>query len=681
MKSRYAADLAPEEIFNEAAQILARDRAKLGSTNAPIYKGQSISPMSTLTQRARELQSGFNAKPAPYNGKINTVLGRPNQVNPMGMQGILNNIGGQQQNFNRTGLSRILGDQFRGAFNPGNNRFLNKSNKDIGANLNETHGQMGDIGRSADILEQSSNQALVNRLKELQAQKQDRRKGLVGSLEQFGAQKHGYNNLVNGVNKNAFDQEANLPFRRMEMLQQSLNPLSRNMDPNVLPELQAQSGKEALQAMRAYGIDTNKPTSEWENSHIPSPSYPGKLMADLPPEILASHSTLESVSPKFRGSQYDQQKALIRQMIANQSVGDNAMAAVPARMQGQVSNLESAAEKRFKRDLATINNQFIQANQYGSPLHIKTAEDRAREVSKSTMEQRSRLLEDAAKSELSLGHQEQQSKLKQMGAYGDEAQKEYEDMLNKIRSTNNLGATKFGNEQAENEDLYKNFQNEASWEWPHLRGAISKEARAGALGDVFRGLENRNISLDQLAGLNTNYSESQKELQSARANLQTRDSTITDLQRQLGAFRTQQQQQQQQATQAAEAQRQAQMRAQQQQQAATAAESQRLAALRNTQTASNDLPPQYNYKFLTPQMLEAASQAGRLKGLELYGDEYKAKWLRETGHSLRRAANGNYLWMTDSFQPRPNDFQDARLAWEQRRNASVPVRYINNTWQ
>jgi hypothetical protein len=449
---------------------------------------------------------------------------------------------------------------------------------------------MGDLRRSAGVLEQSSNQALLDKLRNLQAQKQDRRKGLVGSLEQFGAQKHGYNNLVNSANKNAFEQEANLPFRKMDMLQQSLNPLSRNMDPNALPELQAQSGKEALQALKAYGIDTNKPVSEWENSRIPSQSYPGKLMADLPPEILASHSTLESMSPKFKGSQYDRQKDLIRQMMANQSVGDTAMSAVPERMQGQVSNLESAAEKRFKRDLAAINNQFIQANQYGSPLHIKTAEDRAREVSKSTMEQRSRLLEDAAKSQLSLGHQEQQSKLKQLGMYGDETQREYEDMLNKIRSTNNLGATKFGNEQAENEDLYKNFQNEAGWEWPHLRGAISKEGRLGALGDVFKGLENRNISLDQLAGLNTNYSESQKEAQNANRNLNTSNATIADLQRQLGVFQTRQQQQQ--AAQAAEAQRQtaqqAQMRAQQQQQA-QAAETQRLAGLR-AETYSRNSP-------------------------------------------------------------------------------------------
>lgn len=572
MTLRYASDLAPEEVFNEANQILARDRAKLGGTNYPVYKGQTLSPMSSLTQRARSLQSGFNAKPAPYSGKINQVLSRPNQG--INLQGQLNNLGSEQQAFNNNGLLRTLSKQFREAYEPRTGRFRDKTNKDIRAGLNEASPQLQDIGRLGGILEQSSNKSLAQELRILQAQKEARRKGLVGSLEQFGAQKHGYNNLVNSANKNAFEQEANAPFRKMDMLQESLNPLSRNLDPNGLPELQAQSGKDALQALRAYGIDTSKPVSEWGNGRMPSPSYPGKLMADLPPEILASHSTLESMSPKFKGSQYAQQKALIQQMMNNQNVGENAMAAVPARMQGQVSNLESEAQRRLKKDLAGINNQYIQANQYGSPQHMKSAESRAREISKATLEQRNRMLQDAMKSELSLGHQQQQANLKQTGVVGDQAQKEYEEMLNKIRSTNNLGATKFGNEQAENEDLYKNFQNEANWEWPHLKGAISREARQGALGDVFRGMDNSNISLDQLAGLNTNYSESQKEAQSARRDLQTRDSTIADLQRQLGVFTTQAQQQQ--AAQAAEAQRQAQQR----QQEAQAAEAQRLARLR-----------------------------------------------------------------------------------------------------
>src|SRR4051812_22916743 len=109
MTLRYAQDLAPEEVFNEGARVLARDRAKLAGTNYPVYRGQTISPMSSLTQRARALQSGFDAKAAPYSGKINQVLSRSNQgISPQRIQGSLDNLGNQQQNFAQNGLAGIL---------------------------------------------------------------------------------------------------------------------------------------------------------------------------------------------------------------------------------------------------------------------------------------------------------------------------------------------------------------------------------------------------------------------------------------------------------------------------------------------------------------------------------------------------------------------------------------------
>jgi hypothetical protein len=563
MKSLYAADLAPEQVFEEANRLLASDRARLGLTNYPQYRGQSISPMSTLTQRARALQSGFNAKPAPYSGKINAVLARPNQVSPLGAQGQIDQLAKNQQTFNRNKLASVLQEQFRESYNP--QRFLDKkAPKDLGRGLPEISGNFGDITRSANALEQSSNQALIDKLRDLQAQKQDRRNTLVGTLEQFGAQKHGYNNLANSINRNAFEQEANAPFKRMEMLQQSLNPLSQSMGDNVLPEIKAQAAKEALQALRAYGVDTNKPVSEWGAARTGGGSYPGKLIADLPPEILASHNTLEGLSPKFQGSQHGQSKALLNELLAGEGVGDRALKNVPTRLSPQVENLESAAQKRFKRDLALINNQFIQANQYGSGLHRKAAEDRAREISQATLEQRGRLLNDTAISELALGHQDQQAKLRQLGLYGDQAQNEYQNLLGAIRSTNQLGATKFGNEQAENEDLYKNYQNEAGWEWPHLRGTISKEARTQAFGDIFG-----KPSVNRLAEANTGYSELEKEAQTARAELQTLRNAQNELQRQLGIQQNAQRQAQTQAD-AQRKQQEAQRLAQQQQAAAEA---------------------------------------------------------------------------------------------------------------
>jgi hypothetical protein len=540
MRQKYGSDLAPQELIDEAAKILAKDQARNSGLNYPIYRGQTIAPMSSLTQRARTLKEGFAAKPAPYSQKLESVLNRSNAgVSPQNIQNQLGNLSQGQQNFSDNKMLGSLRKQFRQLYDPKIDNFRNKGQKDLRTSLQETSKDYDNIARASGVLEQSSNQQLAKKLQELQSQKEARREGLIGTLDQFGAQKHGYTNLANKVAQNSFNQEASLPYKKMEMLREALGPLSGNMELGVHPDIQFQSGKDALQALRAYGVDVSKPVEEWGEARTVPTTYKGKLMADLPPEILASHSTLEEVSPKYKDSFYDKRKGIVQQLMRDDNVGNQAMANVPERMRGPIQALESDAKKRFKKDLAAINNQYIRANNYGSSQHLKDAEERARQISKATLAERNKLLQDAMKSELSLGHQGQLSNLQQLGLYGEQGQKEFGDTLGKIREMNKLGSTKWGNEQAENEELYKNYQNEAAWEWPHMKGVISGNARRGALGDVFRGMENRNISLDELAALNTNYSELQKENLARRGELSTRDATIDDLQRQLGVFNKQ----------------------------------------------------------------------------------------------------------------------------------------------
>ena len=533
---QYGSDLAPEQLLDEAAKILAKDQARLSGLSYPVYKGQTVAPMSSLTQRARTLKEGFARKPAPYSRKLETVLNRSNAgIDPTRQLGML---GQRQQDFSDNTMLGALRRQFRESYNPNIDRFRDKGQRDVQMGLREASGELGDMGRASGVLEQSSNEQLVKALQALQAQKEARREGLTGTLEQFGAQKHGYTNLVNQAQRNQFNEEAAAPYRRMERLREALGPLSANME-SAHPDIQAQSGKDALQALRAYGVDVSAPLGSWGDTRTAPATYKGQLMANLPPEILASHSTLEAVNPKFKDAAYDQRKGLLRQLMTDRGVGQRAEEAVPERMRGAVEGLEYEAKQKLKKDLAAINNRFIQANQYGSPQHMREAERRAREVSKATLGERNKLLQQSMKSELSLGHQGQLSNLRQLGLYGDQGQKEFGDTLSKIRDMNKLGSTKWGNEQAENEDLYKNFQNEAAWEWPHMKGVIAGNARSGALGDVFRGLSNRGIGLDQLAALNTNYSELQKENVARRAELDTRDKTINDLYGQLGVFQKQ----------------------------------------------------------------------------------------------------------------------------------------------
>jgi hypothetical protein len=221
--------------------------------------------------------------------------------------------------------------------------------------------------------------------------------------------------------------------------------------------------------------------------------------------------------------------------MGDESVAGKALTGIPERMRGPISALEEEARRKLQKDMGSINGRFIRSNMYGSSAHLKASEERAQEIARATFEEKNRLLEDAMKSGLALEHQGQIGNLRQLGQYAAHGQKEFGDSLGNIRNMNKLGSTKWGNEQAENEELYKNYQNEAAWEWPHLRG----QAQRHAYGDVFRGLDNRGISLDQLAGINTRYSELEKENLTRGAELDTRDKTINDLYGQLGVFEKQ----------------------------------------------------------------------------------------------------------------------------------------------
>lgn len=642
---RYGSDLSPQELFDETAKILAKDKARFSSLNYPVYKGQTIAPMSSLTQRARTLKEDFAAKPAPYSKKLESILNRSNiAVSPQNIQDQLRMLSQGQQDFNENRILGTLRKQFRDSYEPRIDRFKQKGQEDVGMGLREASGNLEDIGRASGVLEQSSNQQLAKILQVLQSQKEARREGLVGTLEQFGAQKHGYTNLANQAQRNLFNQEASLPYRRMEMLQEALGPLSRNTELGVHPDIQAQSGKDALQALRAYGIDVSAPVEEWGNVRTTPATYKGKLMADLPPEILASHSTLEAINPKFKDALYDKRKALVGQLMTEKGVGQQAMEAVPERMRGAVEGLESEAEQKLKKDLAAINNQFIRNNTYGSPQHIRAAEERAREISKATLGERNRLLQEAMKSGLSLGHQGQLSNLQQLGLYGTHGQKEFADTLGNIRNMNKLGSTKWGNEQAENEDLYKNYQNEAAWEWPHMKGIIAGEARRGAYGNIFGGMAKRGISIDDLAGLNTNYSELTKENPLLRGQLDTERGITTDLRQQLAKFKGEQAASAQKATAQQAAQQQAEANrnyaAQQQ------AEAQRLAALRDQQMLA---PYQGKTIYNTQQMRQDYNNFPRNKGSISWHPA--ATYLRNNLNSLT-LPNGS---LSDTFGMAPTE--------------------------
>ena len=393
---------APEELTREAYKLLAREKARVGGLNYAPYRGATVSPMSSLTDRARTLQEQFAAKPAPYSNKIQSVLSRDNQgITPANVQELLGQLQGAQRNFTQGPILDKLRNEFRTAIEPRIGGFTGRIEGDINRYLPEAQGTLENLAKTSGNLKSSRNRQTARTFQNLQADKQARQQALISNLQQFGAQKQAYNNMGIGAARAQFDREANEPYRKLQLLEQALRTTGINPDEPLHPDLAKSQSEQIAQALRAYGVDPSKPSSQWTTTQ--SPRYTGQLVAGLPAEIEASGNVLGRLEPKLRDNYTDQRKALTRSLLDNPSLSATALNNLNPAMAGRVSMLEQSAAERMQKDLEALSNQYIRLGQYRSPQHLKAAEERAAELNKGVLEARNKILQESLRDQLTLG--------------------------------------------------------------------------------------------------------------------------------------------------------------------------------------------------------------------------------------------------------------------------------------
>jgi len=501
---------------------LAQDRARLGGLNYPAYQGKTLAPMSDLTQRARGLQEYYAGKPTPYSNKISSVLSRPTGLSDNSISGLLENTGNRQRDYGNSLLGKLK-KEFRSSYNDRVDRFQRKSGRDIDRGVGEFRGKLGDIKTLSSNLDQNANIATAKALQGLSGQKQARRNLLIDNLEQFGKQKQGLTNLQLKADKAAFDAEAQAPFEKANRLEEVLNRGNNAIRGELHPDLEKPMVDQINQAMTAY--------------NTPNQRYQGEMIAGSNPELDTSQELMGRLSSKFRDSFYPERKELTGRLSnAERSVSESALDNVPEAIRGQIDQLEYAGKKRLKSDLGRLSNKYTRLGQYGSTQHMREAEERARELNESILEQRNKLIEGNLKNQLQMQHQSNIGDIKKLRMLGDQGQQEFGDSIKNIRDLNRLGSTKWKNQQAENEELYKNYMNEAMWMWPHMRGQAMRSGRSGAFSDVFNTMRNNNISLENLANLNTNYQEMEREIDNYRTQV---DNQANQYQGQISSLQSQ----------------------------------------------------------------------------------------------------------------------------------------------
>lgn len=515
------------ELRDKAKQILLRDSSRLAGTNYSPYPGQTIAPMSALTQRAQSLEQRRLNKGMPYQQGLSNLANAPTQgITPDNINSIVNNVGGSQANFDRNIALNKLTRQYGPRLEPYLPRLENKLQQDATTKLGELGSDIEGLNAPIRKLEGKKNRAAFTALSQSARAKESRERGLINDLYGYGEQKHGIINKGLTAEKARFEAERNDPYARLQNLQQALTNLSGGEGGDLAghPDLDKLNAQQLTRALQAYGIDTGRPSEEWETANrVNTPVYPGQLVAPVNQTLDRSYKLAEELSPFYKERNYLDRK-LTRKDVQNTPGSINrAVEGLPGQLNPKFEALDREAKRKLKSDINALNAKYIKQGTYGSQAHLQAVTNRTRELSEATLDSRNKATKENLLKGVTSNLYDDINKIGRLGEYDQLANTEQGNNLADIKATNLRGLEKWKNDQEQNEQLYRSYQNERSWQQPRLlNNARSTGVASGidsGIGSVFNHFNNQGIDLSSISDLRNRYSELERELEN-------RDSTI-----------------------------------------------------------------------------------------------------------------------------------------------------------
>ena len=550
--SKNLSQLAPEELKEEIEKLIYRDQRKVSNLPYSKYPGSTISPMSTMTQKARELREQQIGKPLPYSKKINSVLARTEPaVSNQTIDDVLQGIGTQQSKFSQDKVLGKLQRKFNGTYTPERvNRFNEKQQKDLDVRNPEIAQTARTLASDANINEETRKHKLVDTFATLGANKTDRRNTLIGELDRYGNQKHHINNAVSAGEEAKFKDEQNWPRERLELLKAAAG--GTNINEGNLPEVNQHQAQDLAKALQAYGIDTSKPVDQWDTSRLEKGAYPGELIAGINPELQASYNLIENISPKYRDQRYAETKQLQKELLTQPSSGARAFSGALEQTKPTMNLLESQQKQKLKEELRALGGKYIKLGHYGSPVHMAEAEKIARKLNDSTLDRRSDTVLKNARDNIGSYDKDSNLKMERLAVNSALGKQEHNNMFADVRDINDLGKSKWKNKQKENEDLYKNYRNERAWEWPAMRAEVMKTGHQKGYAEGIpvghsqgygkASSEAQAVQAQMMAEQNqlrAKHSEYEKETGNLRTQIGQRDSTINKYNNDINQYKNQ----------------------------------------------------------------------------------------------------------------------------------------------
>ena len=445
-----------DDLRQQAYNTLAQDKARLAGSSKPVYRGKTTVPMSALEQRRRALEEKFRSEPLPYSNQASSVLNRTAQgFSPSQTNSLVDKLKSGSSNFFENVALNKLKKQFGSFYDGREDALRSKVGKDLTQNLPVAKTSFNQLGEETKGLNAGFNQGLGQTLTTLGAQEKAKREGLTGMLGSFGNQVHTYGNLQNQADKAAFDRETNAPYRRMGALSSLLNTYGGNAD-NMSPEQEAGNVSVLNRALQTY--------------NTPTPSYRGQTVAPMTPELEQSHILLQRLNHDFQDESRNARDSLATDLTNRENVGTRAINNLSETFNPQEQNFDAETKNAIKRARNEVAASNIQRGTFGSQSHQAQTEDAIRRLLSGRFGGRSNLLNNSLRSNLSNLNRQDGSDINNLINLGRNGLNEYQTGLNNIQSLNNQGVTNWFNNQNQLNSQQQDFENEETWEWPHLQG-------------------------------------------------------------------------------------------------------------------------------------------------------------------------------------------------------------------
>ena len=513
------------QLQDVAKRILARDAIRLNNTNYSAYPGKTISPMSSLTQKAQELEARRTQKGVPYNSSLNTLANKPNQgMSDGNIQDLLAGLQNKHNDFNTNITERRLGKQFQSGFAPYQARYNNRFNRDTALRLDDSKLDLEQLNDKFKDLEHNKNSAAFNAVNNSSMGKQARESNLIGMQKEFGTQKHGINNIGLTAEKARFEAEKREPYERLSNLQRILD--GTNMDEEH-PDLLANNARQLEMALKAYGVDTSLPVDQWGQTNTPSlytPTYTGKLAEPINADMATSYGLAENISPSYQDKNYAERKNIRKELVNDPNNIDSFVnRELPDKLAPRYRLIDQEAKQKAKADMTALNAKYIKQGMYGGQSHIKSASERMQELNNAAYGTTAKTLNNELMSGVNSKHSDAINKIGKLNQYDQLANSEFGNILNDVKRTNTTGIEKWKNDQGNNEQLYKAYQNEKGYQQPRLLHNATVTGFGRGVNALDNQFANQGIDLSQISDLQGRYNNLEKELADSRSQIKTQN--------------------------------------------------------------------------------------------------------------------------------------------------------------